>query len=91
MKIAIWLASFVVGTVIFIVSCYFVISLVVAYLKVTGAVEGERMFHDFRTPSWIGLLAFQAVCAAVLGVDFFLRAKLQKRRISNNSHQGALR
>lgn len=90
-KVAIWLASFVVGTVIFIVSGYFVVSLIVTYLKLTGAVEGERMFHDFRTPSWIGLLGFQAICVAILGVGFFLRAKLAKRSISNDPQREALR
>ena len=77
-RFALWLASFAVATVIFVVSCYFAVSLVVTYLKLTGAVEGERMFHDFRTPSWAGLLAYQAVSVAILGVGFFIRARLAR-------------
>ena len=74
-----WLASFAVGTVIFVVSMYLVASLVVTYLKLTGsAIEGERMFHDFRTPSWTGLLLYQGASLAILGVGFFLRAKLAR-------------
>ena len=79
MKVAIWFANFAVGAVILIVGCYFVASLTVAYLKLTGqAIEGERMFHDFRTPSWMGLLAFQAISIAILWGGFFLRGKLRK-------------
>jgi len=80
MKVAIWIANFTLGAVIVIVSCYFAASLTVAYLKLTGqAIEGERMFHDFRTPSWIGLLTFQAISIAIVCVGFFLRGKLRKR------------
>ena len=80
MKVAIWVANFAISAVILIVSCYFVASLTVAYLKLAGqAIEGERMFHDFRTPSWIGLLTFQAISIAILCVGFFLRGKLRKR------------
>ncbi len=79
MRLAIWLANFVIGAVIFIVSSYFVVTLIVAYLKLNGAIEGERMFHDFRTPTWGGLLAVQAICVAILGAGFYLRRKLQTR------------
>ena len=78
---ALWLASFAVGAVIVVVSSYLVASLVITYLKLSGqAIEGERMFHDLRTPSWTGLLAYQAASIAVLGVGFFLRARLAKLR-----------
>lgn len=81
MRLAIWLANFVIGAVIFIVSSYFVISLIVTYLKLTGqALEGERMFFDFRTPTWGGLLTVQAICVAILGAGFYLRKKLASAR-----------
>ena len=85
MKVAIWLANFAIGAVILLVSCYFAASLPVAYLKLTGqAIEGERMFHDFRTPSWTGLLTYQAICIAIIWVGFFLRGKLRKRSVTSH-------
>jgi hypothetical protein len=75
-----WLARFVIGLVVLIVTLYFVISLAVTYFKLTGRiVEGQRMFWEMYTPTWAGLLAFQAVCVAILAVALFLRARLPKR------------
>jgi len=80
MKIARWIASFFIGAIVLVVSLYFVISLCVAFFKITGRiVEGQPMFFELRTPAWTGLLIFQAVCLAVLGICFFLRSKLRGR------------
>jgi hypothetical protein len=76
-----WLARFVIGTVVSIVTLYFVISLAVAYFKLTGRiVEGQRMYLDMYTPTWAGLLEFQAACVAILVVSLFLRSRLPKPR-----------
>lgn len=77
MRFLIWLARFLIGVVVLMVTLYFVISLGVTYFKLTGRiVEGERMFYEMHTPTWAGLLIFQAICVAILTVAFFLRAKL---------------
>lgn len=82
-RIAKWLASFVIGAVILFVSFYFVISLCITYFKVTGRlVEGAPMYFDLRTPNWGPLLAAQALCVAILGVGFFLRSKLRGKHAS---------
>jgi uncharacterized membrane protein len=81
MNAAKWLANFTIGGIILLVSLYFVISLCVAFFKLTGQlIEGEPMYLDLQTPTWMDLLIFQAACVAILGVGFFLRRKLQRRR-----------
>ncbi len=81
MKIAKWLANFVIGAVMLFVTPYFVISLCVAFFKLTGWVtEGQPMYFDLKTPTWTGLLIFQAACAAIMGVGFFLRRRLRSGR-----------
>jgi hypothetical protein len=75
-----WLARFVIGAVVLIVTLYFVFSVCVAYFKFTGRiVAGQRMLFDMHTPSWTGLLTFQAVCIAIVGVALFFRSRLLAR------------
>jgi hypothetical protein len=77
MKVAKWMANFVISSIILFVSMYFVISLCVAFFKLTGQVtEGQQMYFDLQTPTWTGLLIFQAACVAIIGLGFFLRRKL---------------
>ena len=78
MKMAKWLANLMIGAIILLVTPYFVISLCVAFFKLTGWVtEGQPMYFDLKTPTWAGLLIFQAACVAILCVGFFLRRKLR--------------
>ena len=78
MKAAKWLANFMIGAIAFVVGLPFVISLCVAFFKLTGQVtEGQRMYFDVYTPTWIGLLKFQVICVAILAVCFFLSSKLR--------------
>jgi len=81
-----WFARFVIGVVVLIVTLYFVISLSVTYFKLTGRiVEGQRMYLDLYTPSWPGLLTFQAVCVAILVIALYLRSKLPKPKSGQQS------
>jgi len=78
MKVAAWLANFAVSSVIFIVGLYFTISLCVAYFKLSGQIsEGQQMYFDLQTPTWTGLLIFQAASATIIGVALVLRRKLR--------------
>lgn len=78
MKVIKWLANFINSTIILVVTLYFVISLCVAVFKLSGQVtEGQRMYFDFYTPTWAGLLIFQAACMAIFAGGFFLRRKLR--------------
>lgn len=78
MRVAKWLANFAISAIILLVSFYFVISLCVAFFKLTGQItEGQEMFFDLQTPMWTGLLYFQAVCVSIIGLGFFLRRKLR--------------
>lgn len=80
MRVAKWLANFAISAIILLVSLYFVISLCVAFFKLTGQItEGQEMFFDLQTPKWAGLLYFQAVCVLIIGLGFFLRRKLRGR------------
>ncbi len=89
MRVLIWFARFLIGVVVLIVTLYFVISLGVTYFKLTGQiVEGKRMFFEMYTPTWAGLLTFQAISIAILTVALFLRAKLP-RRTSGSKQSGA--
>ena len=91
LKVLNWLARFVIGVVVLIVTLYFVISLAVAYFKLTGRiVEGQRMYLDMYTPTWAGLLIFQAVCVVILAVGLFLRAKLSRRQSEASVPDNAL-
>ncbi len=84
-----WFARFVIGVIVLIVTLYFVISLAVTYFKLTGRiVEGQRMYLEMYTPTWAGLLTFQAVCVVILAIALFLRAKLP-RRTSESQRSGA--
>lgn len=76
-RVAKWLALFAIGTVVLVVGFYFVISLCIAWFKLSGSlVEGAPMFFDLHTPRWGPLLAAQAACVAILGTGLFLRRKL---------------
>ncbi len=80
MRAAAWLANVLIGAVVLIACLYFVISLCVTFFKLTGQiVEGQPMYFDLRTPTWVGLLIFQSICVAILGVGFYLRSKLRGR------------
>ena len=77
-KLARWLANFIIGTVMLVVSLYFAVSLAITFLKLTGRiVEGQPLYMEFMTPTWEGLLVFQAVSVAILGLGIFLRRKLR--------------
>jgi len=79
MKVIRWLANAAISTIVLIVTLYLVISVCVAFFKLSGQlIEGLRMFFDLRTPAWSGLLTFQAVCGAVIALGFILRRKLQQ-------------
>jgi hypothetical protein len=72
------MASFAIGALVLVVTLYFVISLFVAYFKVTGVIaEGQKIYFDLMTPTWPAILAFQAGCVAILWGGFFLRRKLR--------------
>jgi hypothetical protein len=78
MQMAKWLANVAIGFIILIATPYFVISLCVAFFKLSGQLaEGQRMYFDFYTPTWAGLLIFQAACVAIIGAGFFFRRKLK--------------
>ena len=78
MKIAIWLANFSVSSVLLLVGLYFVISLCVAFFKLSGQItEGQQMLFDMQTPTWAGLLTFQGTSAAILGIALVLRRRLR--------------
>lgn len=78
MKLAKWLANFTISAVILFVGLYFVISLCVAFFKLSGQItEGQPMYFDLQTPTWAGLLMFQAGCVVIMGLGFFLRRKLR--------------
>ncbi len=78
MKVAKWLANLAVSAILLVVSLYFVISLCVAFFKLTGQIiEGQPMYFDLQTPTWAGLLLFQAACVAIIGLGFFFRRKLR--------------
>lgn len=80
MKLAKWLANFAISSVILFVGLYFVISLYVAFFKLSGQItEGQPMYFDLQTPTWAGLLMFQAGCVAIMGLGFFLRRKLRRQ------------
>ncbi len=79
MKVIKWLANAAIGTVIIIVTLYLAISVCIAFFKLSGQlIEGGRMIFDLRTPSWSGLVAFQAICGAVIALGFLLRRKLRQ-------------
>jgi len=83
LRIAKWLASFLIGAVILFVGFYFVISLCITYFKLTGGlIEGAPMYFDLRTPRWGPLLTAQALCVAILALGFFLRSKVRGKRAS---------
>jgi len=78
MKIAKRLANLVLGAIILLVSLYFVISLCVAFFKLSGRiVENRPMYFEMPTPTWASLFIFQAACVAILAAGFFLRRKLR--------------
>ena len=80
MKLAKWLANFAINAVILFVGLYFVISLCVAFFKLSGQItEGQPMYFDLQTPTWGGLLMFQAACVAIIALGFFLRRKLRRQ------------
>lgn len=81
MNVAKWVANFIVGAIVLFVGLYFVISLCIAFFKITGQlVEGQPMFFDAQTPTWTGLIIFQIVSVTILGICFFLRGKLRGGR-----------
>ena len=81
MKLAKWLANFAISAIILFVGLYFVISLCVAFFKLSGQItEGQPMYFDLQTPTWGGgLLMFQAACVAIIALGFFLRRKLRQQ------------
>lgn len=80
MKLAKWLANFAISAVILFVGLYFVISLCVAFFKLSGQItEGQPMYFDLQTPTWGDLLMFQAACVAIITLGFFLRRKLRQQ------------
>jgi hypothetical protein len=90
MRVLTWFARFAIGIVVLIVTLYFVISLSVTYFKLTGRiVEGQRMYLDLYTPTWPGLLTFQAGCVAILVVALYLRSKLPKHKNGQQSDASA--
>lgn len=80
MKLVKWLTNFAISAIILFVGLYFVISLCVAFFKLSGQItEGQPMYFDLQTPAWAGLLMFQAGCVAIMGLGFFLRRKLRQQ------------
>ena len=77
MKALKWLANFLVSTFILIASFYLVISMGITYFKLTGRISDGRMYMDLRTPDWLSLVVFQAICIVVIAVGFGLRRKLR--------------
>lgn len=88
MKMIKWLANFMIGAIILLVVLYFVISLCVAFFKLSGQVtDGQQMYFDFYTPTWATLLIFQAICVTILAIGFFLRHKLLGALSNPNNEQ----
>lgn len=80
---ATWVGRIANGIVLSIATFYFVVSISVAYFKLTGQIiEGERMYLDLRTPSWGSLLTFQAACVAVIAAGLVVRRLLRGQRDS---------
>jgi hypothetical protein len=74
MRLIRWLVNFLAGTIVAVLSLYFVISIVVLIFRLTGRLsEGERMYLDARTPTYAGLLSFQAICFVVISACFAVR------------------
>jgi hypothetical protein len=74
-----WLANFLVGAFILVASLYLVISIGIAYYKLTGRITDGRLYEDLRTPGWAGLVLFQAVCTAIIAAGFWLRRTLRAK------------
>jgi UDP-N-acetylmuramyl pentapeptide phosphotransferase/UDP-N-acetylglucosamine-1-phosphate transferase len=79
-KAARYLANLAIGAVLMVVGLCFVVSLCVLFFKLNGQLaEGEPMYMDLATPTWGGLLLFQAGCAVVLAACILLRRALARR------------
>lgn len=82
MNVARKFARLAFGAIIIFVGLYFAISLGVTFFKLSGEIiEGQPMYFDLATPTWLELLTFQAACVAIMGIGFLLRRKLQMDRL----------
>ena len=62
-----------------VVGLYFVISVTVLILKITGRLkEGLPMYFDTTTPAYSELLLFQVASVAVLLACLYLRGLLKR-------------
>lgn len=78
MKVAKWIANFIISTIILLVTLYLVISICVGYLMMTNVITvGQPMYFDLQTPSWGNLLIFQSICVVILVCGFFSRHRLK--------------
>lgn len=73
MRLLRWLINFVAGTIAAIVTLFFVVSLFILFFKLTGQLTDGPMYFEMQTPSYTGLLLFQAICIAVISACFALR------------------
>jgi len=65
--------------VILVVTLYFVVSLCVTVLRLSGELtDGTPMFFDLQIPSWTALFPFQIICVLILCFGFKLRGKFLK-------------
>ena len=79
--VARWLANFAIGVVVVVVTLVFVESLSIAYFKFTGQItEGQPTYFELRTPTWEGLILFQAACVAVVATALVFRKLLRGNR-----------
>ena len=73
MRLIRWLVNILAGTVAALVSFYFVISICILFFKLTGLLSDGPMYFDLQTPSYAGLLKFQAISIGIISACFAVR------------------
>ena len=73
MRLTRWLVNFLTGTIFAFVSFYFVISICIFFFKLTGLVSDGPMYFEMQTPTYAGLLRFQAISIAIISACFAVR------------------
>jgi len=80
MRLIKWIVNFLAATIIVFVSLYLVISVCILFFKLTGQLSEGPMFFDMQTPTYIGLLLFQAISFVIIFACFFVRGTFGQKK-----------